>query len=686
MGTLRDLQFALQLKIEELRQRDTLIDELELELDAKDDLIRRLQGELDRYRATITPPESSGAIEGHSAQCEEIQRTRRKTILSKPLTQDPRQRALATLKSYNKSQQSQELIQTSFLENDFLKNLESGQILAIMDCMYPTTVNQGCCVIQEGDSGTLAYVLEEGKMEMTKDAKKLLTIEPGKVFGELALLYSCTYTYTISALKHSMLWVIDRQSFQTIMVQSGLSRLAEFRELLCRVPFLRSLPEDVLMKVSDILEESRYSEGDYIIRQGATGDTFYIISSGQVKVTENKSADEEAVLLSTLSEGHWFGEKALRGEDVRTVNVIAAGDVTCLVVDRESFKKIIGLVEDSHNVHKSSELKAQSEEDSALLSNASLRDFQVICNLGEGETGHSELVQLKTNVNCPFTMRVLRKHQILSTAQQECILRERHILMAAHSPFIVRLHRTFRDAKCLYMLTEACLGGELWNLLKDRGSFDDSSTRFYTACVVEALIFLHHNNITYRDLKPENVVLDQRGYAKVVGFGCAKKVGLGKKTWTFCGTPDYVAPEIILNKGHSVSADLWSLGVFVFELLSGSLPFCGPDPMKTFTATIRGIDLVEFPKTISKSASSLIKKLCRNNPAERLGNQRNGAKDIQKHKWFEGFNWEGLRKGTLSSPIIPKFISHLEDSKLDPFTDILEDSPAVENSDWDIDF
>ncbi|XP_021461634.2 cGMP-dependent protein kinase 1 isoform X3 [Oncorhynchus mykiss] len=648
MGTLRDLQFALQLKIEELRQRDTLIDELELELDAKDDLIRRLQGELDRYRATITPPESSGAIEGHSAQCEEIQRTRRKTILSKPLTQDPRQRALATLKSYNKSQQSQELIQTSFLENDFLKNLESGQILAIMDCMYPTTVNQGCCVIQEGDSGTLAYVLE--------------------------------------ALKHSMLWVIDRQSFQTIMVQSGLGRLVEFRELLCRVPFLRSLPEDVLMKVSDILEESRYSEGDYIIRQGATGDTFYIISSGQVKVTENKSADEEAVLLSTLSEGHWFGEKALRGEDVRTVNVIAAGDVTCLVVDRESFKKIIGLVEDSHNVHKSSELKAQSEEDAALLSNASLRDFQVICNLGEGETGHSELVQLKTNINCLFTMRVLRKHQILSTAQQECILRERHILMAAHSPFIVRLYRTFRDAKCLYMLTEACLGGELWNLLKDRGSFDDSSTRFYTACVVEALIFLHHNNITYRDLKPENVVLDQRGYAKVVGFGCAKKVGLGKKTWTFCGTPDYVAPEIILNKGHSVSADLWSLGVFVFELLSGSLPFCGPDPMKTFTATIRGIDLVEFPKTISKSASSLIKKLCRNNPAERLGNQRNGAKDIQKHKWFEGFNWEGLRKGTLSPPIIPKFISHLEDSKLDPFTDILEDSPAVEDSDWDIDF
>ncbi|XP_045082923.1 cGMP-dependent protein kinase 1-like [Coregonus clupeaformis] len=439
MGTLRDLQFALQLKIEELRQRDTLIDELELEMDAKDDLIRRLQGELDRYRATIiTPPGSSGASAGYSAQCEESQRAKRKTILSEPVTLNPRQLALASLKSYNKNQQT--------------------------------------------------------------------------------------------------------------------------------------------------------------------------------------------------SKATW---------------------VTLLFHVR------------------------RSEEDAALLSNVSLSEFQVICNLGEGEIGHSELVQLKTKINCLFTLRVLRKHQILSTGQQKRILRERHILMAAHSPFIVRLHRTFRDAKCLYMLTEACLGGELWSLLNNRGSFDDSSTRFYTACVAEALIFLHHNGIIYRDLKPENVVLDQRRYAKVVGFGCAKKVGLGKKTWTFCGTPGYVAPEIILNKGHGVSVDLWSLGVFVFELLSGSLPFCGPDPMNTFTATIRGIDLVEFPKTISKSASSLIKKLCRNNPAEGLGNQRNGAKDIQKHKWFEGFNWEGLHKGTLSPSIIPKLISHLEDSKLDPLTGIVEDSPAV---------
>lgn len=144
-----------------------------------------------------------------------------------------------------------------------------------------------------------------------------------------------------------------------------------------------------------------------------------------------------------------------------------------------------------------------------------------------------------------------------------------------------------------------------------RGSFEDSTTRFYTACVVEAFAYLHSKGIIYRDLKPENLILDHRGYAKLVDFGFAKKIGFGKKTWTFCGTPEYVAPEIILNKGHDISADYWSLGILMYELLTGSPPFSGPDPMKTYNIILRGIDMIEFPKKIAKNAANLIKKLCR---------------------------------------------------------------------------
>ncbi|KAK4820820.1 hypothetical protein QYF61_007214 [Mycteria americana] len=293
------------------------------------------------------------------------------------------------------------------------------------------------------------------------------------------------------------------------------------------------------------------------------------------------------------------------------------------------------------------------EAEAAFFANLKLSDFNIIDTLGVGGFGRVELVQLKSEESKTFAMKILKKRHIVDTRQQEHIRSEKQIMQSAHSDFIVRLYRTFKDSKYLYMLMEACLGGELWTILRDRGSFEDSTTRFYTACVVEAFAYLHSKGIIYRDLKPENLILDHRGYAKLVDFGFAKKIGFGKKTWTFCGTPEYVAPEIILNKGHDISADYWSLGILMYELLTGSPPFSGPDPMKTYNIILRGIDMIEFPKKIAKNAANLIKKLCRDNPSERLGNLKNGVKDIQKHKWFEGFNWEGLRKGTLTPPIIP---------------------------------
>ncbi|XP_052463315.1 cGMP-dependent protein kinase 1-like [Carassius gibelio] len=688
MGTLRDLQFALQTKIEELRQRDALIDELELELDSKDELIRQLQGELDRLRTASVSLNPSGTTEATGAALpDEPQRTKRQAISAEPTGLDPNQLAHVTLTNYSKSEESRELIQKALLENDFMKHLEASQILTIMDCMYPTTLAQGCCVIQEGDDGSTVYVLEEGSVEVTKGERKLCTIEPGKVFGELAILYNCTRTATVTALTDIKLWAIDRQGFQTIMMRTGLLKHSNYMEFLRSVPSFKTLTEDVLSKVADVLEETHYSDGDYIIRQGATGDTFFIISEGQVRVTQQKSASEEPVFLSTLSTGDWFGEQALKGEDVRTANVTAVGDVTCLVVDRESFKQLIGGLDNmSNKMYESEEVKTRLEAEAAFFSNMSLSDVRVICTLGVGGFSRVELVQLKNDHSRSFAMKVLKKRHILDTSQQGHILSERRIMMEAHSPFTVRLYRTFRDSKYLYMLLEACLGGELWTLLRDRGSFDDSTTRFYAGCVVEALAFLHSRGIIYRDLKPENIILDHRGYAKLVDFGFAKKVGLGKKTWTFCGTPEYVAPEIILNKGHDISADYWSLGILVFELLSGSPPFSESDPMKTYNIILRGIDMVEFPKKITKSAANLIKRLCRDNPSERLGNQKNGVKDIQKHKWFEGFNWDGIREGTLTPLFIPNVEGPLDTSNFDSFPEDTDEPPPDEESGWDLEF
>ncbi|KAF7203639.1 cGMP-dependent protein kinase 1 isoform X1 [Nothobranchius furzeri] len=689
MGTLRDLQYALQEKIEELRQRDALIDELELELDQKDELIQRLQNELDKYRSVIRPATAQQVqAQQQSLVLQPDQhRSKRQAISAEPTACDISDLCHVTLPFYPKSTQSKELIKDAILDNDFMKNLELSQIQEIVDCMYPVDYGKDACIIKEGDVGSLVFVMEEGKVEVTKEEMKLCTMGPGKVFGELAILYNCTRTATVRTLTHVKLWAIDRQCFQTIMMRTGLIKHAEYMDFLKSVPTFQGLSEETLSKLADVMEETHYEDGEYIVRQGARGDTFFIISKGKVNVTKGDLASQELIHLRELGRGDWFGERALQGEDLRTANVVAADTVTCLVIDRDSFKHMIGGLDDvSSKVYEDAEAKARYEAENAFFSSLKLNDFNIIDTLGVGGFGRVELVQLKSEEAKTFAMKILKKRYIVDTRQQEHIRSEKHIMTEAHSDFIVRLYRTFKDRKYLYMLMEACLGGELWTILRDRGSFDDSTTRFYTGCVVEAFAYLHAKGIIYRDLKPENLILDSRGYAKLVDFGFAKKIGYCKKTWTFCGTPEYVAPEIILNKGHDVSSDYWSLGILMYELLTGSPPFSGPDPMKTYNIILRGIDLIEFPKKVTKNAANLIKKLCRDNPSERLGNLKNGVKDIQKHKWFEGFNWEGLRKGTLTPPIIPEVSSQTDTSNFDNFPEDTEEPPPDDTSGWDYDF
>ncbi|GFR05830.1 hypothetical protein TNCT_3241 [Trichonephila clavata] len=584
-------------------------------------------------------------------------------------------------------EKSKELIQRAILENDFMKNLETVQIREITDCMYPVEYGQDSVIIKEGDIGSVVFVMEEGKIEVSKGNRYLCTLGPGKVFGELAILYNCTRTATVTALSDCRLWAIERQCFQTIMMRTGLVRQAQYTDFLKSVPTFRKLKEDMLIKIADVLEETTYKYGDYIIRQGARGDTFYIISRGRVKVTISDPEQNNEKYVRTLSSGDFFGEKALQSEDLRTANIVAddPDGVTCLVIDRESFNQLISHIDEikTKRYDEDASFRKRANEE---FSDIRLSDLRIVTTLGVGGFGRVELVQLNNDTSKSFALKVMKKAQIVETRQQQHILSEKIIMEESNCDFVVKLYRTFKDRKYLYMLMEACLGGELWTLLRDRGRFDDSTTRFYAACVVEAFDYLHSRNIIYRDLKPENMLLDSQGYVKLVDFGFAKKLPNGRKTWTFCGTPEYVAPEVILNKGHDTSADFWSLGVLIFELLTGTPPFTAPDPMRTYNIILKGIDLMEFPRTISKNASGLIKRLCRDNPSERIGYQKGGIKELQKHKWFDGFNWDGLSNRNLVPPILPRVRSCVDTSNFDNYPPDTTGLPVDDVSGWDADF
>lgn len=675
------------LELQELLcKKDDIIRHLEAKLKVRDDEIVELRSQLDKFQSVM--PYATGASAGGGKM--QARKTRAQGISAEPqamkTVQELNTLSQTTFPEVPKSARSKELLRQAILDNDFLKNLEMAQVKEIVECMYSVEYAAGSLIIKEGDIGSMLYIMEDGRVEVSKEGKVISHMSPGKVFGELAVLYNCKRTATIKAATGCKLYAIDRKCFQTIMMRTGLIRQAEYTNFLKSVPTFQSLQEETLIKIADVLEETFYTNGDYIIRQGARGDTFFIISKGRVRVTMKHPGGAEEKVIRYLEKGEFFGEKALQGEDIRTANIIAddPDGVTCLVIDRDSFNQLIGNLDEIQQRYGAVDLSRRKMNEE--FTNINLSDLRKIATLGVGGFGRVELVQIAGDSSRSFALKQMKKSQIVETRQQQHIMSEKEIMMEANCDFIVKLFKTFKDRKYLYMLMEACLGGELWTILRDRGNFDDQTTRFYTACVVEAFDYLHSQGIIYRDLKPENLLLDLKGYVKLVDFGFAKRLQVGRKTWTFCGTPEYVAPEVILNKGHDISADYWSLGVLMFELLTGTPPFTGPDPMKTYNSILKGIDAVEFPRNITRTANALIKRLCRDNPAERLGYQRGGIKDIQKNKWFEGFYWEGLKNRTLTPPIVPNVRSVIDCSNFDEYPPDSDGPPPDDNSGWDIDF
>ncbi|NXA73647.1 KGP2 kinase, partial [Thryothorus ludovicianus] len=611
-----------------------------------------------------------------------------------------------------KDSSEKKLITDALNKNQFLKRLEPHQTRDMVECMYERTFQQGSYVIRQGEPGNHIFVLKEGNLEVFQQNKLLSSIPVWTAFGELAILYNCTRTASVKATTNVKTWALDREVFQNIMRVTAQTRQEQYRNFLRSVSLLKNLPEDKLTKIMDCLEVEYYDKGDYVIRQGEEGNTFFIIAKGKVIVTQSTTDHSQPQVIKNLHKGDYFGEKALISDDVRSANVIADEyNVECLVIDRETFNQTVGTYEELQtylegyvaNLAQADEKRhakgrsfcgqltkevslemIELKEKVAQFPPSPFQNLEVVTTLGVGGFGRVELVKVK-NENMAFAMKCIKKKHVVDTKQQEHIYSEKKILEQICSPFVVKLYRTFKDNKYVYMLLEACLGGELWSLLRDRGSFDEFTTKFCVGCVTEAFDYLHQIGIIYRDLKPENLILDAEGYIKLVDFGFAKKIGSGQKTWTFCGTPEYVAPEVILSKGHDFSVDFWSLGILVYELLTGSPPFSGADQMMTYNLILKGIERLDFPKIITRRPEDLIRRLCRQNPTERLGNLRNGINDIKKHRWLSGFNWDSLKVRKLTSPLKRELSGPTDYSYFDSYPPEVG-SPPDELSGWDKDF
>ncbi|XP_068036002.1 ribosomal protein S6 kinase alpha-3 isoform X1 [Anomalospiza imberbis] len=279
--------------------------------------------------------------------------------------------------------------------------------------------------------------------------------------------------------------------------------------------------------------------------------------------------------------------------------------------------------------------------------------FELLKVLGQGSFGKVFLVKKISGSDARqlYAMKVLKK-ATLKVRDRVRTKMERDILVEVNHPFIVKLHYAFQTEGKLYLILDFLRGGDLFTRLSKEVMFTEDDVKFYLAELALALDHLHSLGIIYRDLKPENILLDEEGHIKLTDFGLSKEsIDHEKKAYSFCGTVEYMAPEVVNRRGHTQSADWWSFGVLMFEMLTGTLPFQGKDRKETMTMILKA--KLGMPQFLSLEAQSLLRMLFKRNPANRLGAGPDGVEEIKRHAFFSKIDWNKLYRREIHPPFKP---------------------------------
>jgi len=542
--------------------------------------------------------------------------------------------------------------------------LDDDQRMAILKQMYRVDCPKGTKVIVQGDTkADDFYVIQKGSFQIFVNDMEVAHFKDGQCFGELALMFPNPRAATVQASEDSKLFAVHRLAFRGALREKVKEQVSRNIAFLRSIKEFSQLSEGEMHLIDMALEPCDFKQGEEILRQGEEGDRFYLVISGACKWT--KVLPNGTTQSGIVSMGQYFGERALIKKEKRAATVTAKTNVKTLTLSKQDFNDLIGNVEIfksrliSYDNLPEMEAKSDSERSKRKAdSRRSIRGKTKVCELnklrtigvlGQGAFGVVTLV-IDPKAKKNYALKAIKKCQIVELQQQNHIVTEMLImrkLAVNYSPFLVNLITTYKDDLRVYFLLDVCLGGELFTILRRIKRFDERTSRFFTACVVEAFDFMHSQHVIYRDLKPENLVLDNEGYLKVTDFGFAKEVH--GKTFTLCGTPDYLAPEIVTGKGHGKAVDWWTLGILIYEMVCSFPPFYDEVPINTYRKIIKGRP--KFPHFCSIAVREIVKGFLSVRAAKRLGMQKGGAQVVRQQMFFEKFEWNELRAMKMRAPI-----------------------------------
>lgn len=599
----------------------------------------------------------------------------------------------------SKTPAERELIAKALQENANLSTiatLDTDRVNAIVDVMWKEEVPIGKPIIKEGDlQADYFYVVQSGSFQVSKAetassdqaTPALGLLEAGSSFGELALLYFAPRAATITATADAVVWVTARQQFKDLLMKANERETQENLKHVSKCDCFNPLTEPEKKELAAAMHEMTFVKGELVFEQGERGTQFFLLVEGEVSVIKDGKE------VTTLKATGYFGELVLERDEPRAATIkVISQSAKMLWVDKESFEILIGSLEDLKKRGRDGtgavkKLQvAPSAGDTKRFGNIRFKDLKVLGLLGCGGFGAVFLVEDLGNGET-YALKNLSKGYVVTSGMQNSVISEKNVQLMCDSPFVVKLYETFNSAETLHLLLELALGGELYATYNKKNLWgQEPCAKFYIAGTVLAFEHLHSKKIIFRDLKPENLLLNEQGHVKLTDMGLAK-VCPGK-TFTTCGTPDYFAPELIASKGHNLAVDWWTLGILTFELCAGHPPFESTTPMQIYAKVQKGIHKILFPKKLKGNIESLVKGLCHAVPSERLAMKKGGTQNIKKQPWFTGFSWDEMAKFTLTPPYKP----HVKNKKdIANFSAKKEDMPPqVDYKDpktgWDKDF
>eukprot|EP00405_Crypthecodinium_cohnii_P007407 CAMPEP_0206423258 /NCGR_PEP_ID=MMETSP0324_2-20121206/2583_1 /ASSEMBLY_ACC=CAM_ASM_000836 /TAXON_ID=2866 /ORGANISM="Crypthecodinium cohnii, Strain Seligo" /LENGTH=989 /DNA_ID=CAMNT_0053887803 /DNA_START=60 /DNA_END=3029 /DNA_ORIENTATION=- len=619
----------------------------------------------------------SSHLIGHEGENNPRQmRSQRSRIFDEPSRE--RELAVSPL-MYEKSEQDLEMIRMAVSRNQLteLMQLSEEQIEEIALRMTREEYDANDVIIRQGDLAEHFFVMHSGVAELINNPDpenpqrnlpgnhRRIQFWSGSSFGELALLYNCNRTATIVAVQKTVVWMLDLSGWRYVLEKTPVSRLEDYSSMLAAVPILNDKLETVEKRrtLADCLDEVFYQRGEFLVEAGSNGFTLFFVYEG---TCTTRCEGEEP---RTLRKGDFFGEEAwLQGEPYPYSVVVSSDHASILQLDREVCRHLnLGIEFEGGGAQSSPRRQSLLHLATTSVSNTQLAKLgsarqdvplerlQFVGVLGAGSFAQVSLVH-DPEADTLYALKAMSKQAIINQSLQQVVNTERNTMLElVQSPFVVRLITTYKDAACIYMLTEPALGGELFVLYQDKEWYGDQTKAwFYTCCVSIGIDFIHSKKIIHRDIKLENVLLDSKGYPKIADLGISKVV-IGK-TYTVCGTADYLAPETLKQAGHNRAVDWWALGIMLYVMQSGRMPFDAENVLQIYKNIVKGFKKEHFLNK-PEDFVNFVKALCKKKPQERLPMLPGGLKNVATHSWVspdtELKTWNSIYRRQYSAPWEP---------------------------------